>query len=123
MATQSATSDSVENTEDNTTGELQIDRQLTRIRAYRRGNRSVVTKLQGEVTQIIQTRSNSYTEPDVLSQLQSISDSLKAKQDYLRLVSDKILELCSIEQIDKEIEDCSEWETRILETLKKNGEF
>ena len=119
MATQSATSDSVENTEENTTGELQIDRQLTRIRAYRRGNRSVVTKLQGEVTQIIQTRSNLYTEPDVLSRLQSISDLLKAKQDYLRRVSDEILELCSIEQIDKEIEDCSEWETRILETLEK----
>eukprot|EP00795_Rhopilema_esculentum_P013261 gene13261-4094_t len=123
MATQSVTSDSVENTEENTTGELQIDWQLTRIRAYRRGNRSVVTKLQGEVTQIIRTRSNSYTEPDVLSRLQSISDLLKAKQDYLRRVSDEILGLCSIEEIDKEIEDCSEWETRILETLEKIVHF
>ena len=111
MATQSSDSDE---------REIQSDRKLARLRTYRRGNRAVVTKLQAEVTALIQ---NSYTDPDVLSKLQSNTNLLKSKHEYLRQVDEEILELCIIEQAEKEIEECSDWESRIIETLGKIEQF
>ena len=97
----------------------QADTKFARLRAIRGGNRSVVSKLQAEVAVFIESRSSSYAEPNVLSRLESISDSLTTKKEYLRQLHEQIVGLCAIEELEKEIEESSDWETRINETLGK----
>ena len=97
----------------------QPEPKFARLHAKRGGKRSVVTKLQAEVATYIESRASSYAEPNVVSHLESISESLTTKKEYLKQVDEEILGLCAIEEIEKEIEECSDWETRINETLGK----
>ena len=62
----------------------QPESNFARLRAKRGGNRSVVTKLQAEVATYIESRASSYAEPNVVSRLESISESLRTKKEYLK---------------------------------------
>ena len=69
----------------------QPESKFSRLRAKRDGNRSVVTKLQAEVAMYIERRASSYAEPNVVSCLESISESLTTKKEYLKQVDEEIL--------------------------------
>ena len=116
MSTESTTESSQSDIEDTSS-------KFARLRAKRGGNRSFVTKLQAEVATYIESRASSYAEPNVISRLDSISESLTTKKEYFKLIDEEILGLCTIEEIEKEIEESSDWETRINETLGKIRNF
>ena len=92
---------------------------LVPLRALRRGNRSVVTKKQAEIATYISTSPSSFREPYVLSRLDS-TQSLASKWDYLEELKKEILELCCIEDLGKEIEESSGWDTCITEVRQKS---
>ena len=109
--------------ESNQSENEQADSKFARLRAKRGGNRSVVTKLQAEVAMYIESRGSSYAEPNVLSRVESIEESLATKKEYLKQIDEDIVGLCSIEEIEKDIEENLDWETRINETLGKIRNF
>ena len=57
---------------------------------------------------------------EVLAKLDSISVTLKKKQEYLVALDNEILEKCSIDKINKEIEEATETSANIEETLSKS---
>ena len=99
------------------------DSKFARLRAKRGGNRSVVTKLQAEFAMYIESHGSSYAEPNVSSRVESIEESLATKKEYLKQIDEEIVGLCSIGEIGKEVEENSDWETRINETLGKIRNF
>ena len=117
MATQNASTSS-QLSDSNESPELNSQKRL-RLRALRKGNRSVVTKQQAEIATLISTRLSSFREPDVLSRLDSITQSVASKWDYLTELNKEILELCCMEDLEREIEESSEWDTRITEARQK----
>ena len=79
----------------------------------------MVTKQQAETATLISTHPSSFRGPDVLSWLDSITQSLASKWDYLKELTKEILALCCMEDLEKEIEESSEWDTRIIEVRQK----
>jgi len=101
-----------------------IDSQPTKLKLYRRGNRSVVTKLDNEVTMLLEKYDRNTVVADLTAKLNSIQKSLKEKRILLHTYNDKILEsLEDDESITKEIEETSFWDVRINEILEKIDEF
>ena len=87
-----------------------MSEELPRLRATRAGNRGVVTKLITEVEQIVQLD----TKPK--DRLERISLMLDQKWNLLNEYNDKILALCKVEDIEKEIEDAHDLTMRIMDT-------
>ena len=99
------------------------DVDLLRQKALRGGNRAVVTKLVKEV--LLTTRESVDDTPlaDLNARLNSIEKILEEKFKYLKSLDEKILSSCSTAEIEREIEESSEWEIKINETLAKIKEF
>ena len=87
-----------------------MSEELLRLRATRAGNKGVVTKLITEVEQIAQLD----TKPK--DRLERILLMLDQKWNLLNEYNDKILGLCKVEDIEKEIEDAHDLTMRIMDT-------
>ena len=110
---------SSESGQSSSSGEQQEERLLNRLRALRGGNRAAATKLIAELAKIIQDQPGSFREPNILARLDSIAQSMKLKQEYLTELNQKILEVCDLAEIDKEIDESTEYDTSLLESLGK----
>ena len=107
------------------TTESTNDDQLKRLIQIRRGNRSVVTKLENEVSSIIsrisasEASSNSATKANLLARVESISTSLKQKHQYITELNEQIINKIDTPLIDKEIDETSEWDATVFEVINK----
>ena len=86
-----------------------------RLRATRRGHRSVTTKLTKEALELI----SDYTNIEVQSRLKTIATLLQGKLTVLKDLDDQILELCPVDDVEHEIEESGEIELRIIECQDK----
>jgi len=101
-----------------------IEPQPTNIKVYRRGNRSVATKLDNEVATLVEKYDRNTVVANLTAKLNSIQRSLKEKRILLNTYNDKILaSLEDDESITKEIKETSFREVRINEILEEIDEF
>ena len=81
---------------------------LERLRVIREGHRRYVSKLDQELTEILQGEDKDYERLNVIRQL------LDGKQDSLSEMDQEILSLCEVTTIDKEIEESEEFTASII---------
>lgn len=89
---------------------------LERIRATRRGNRGVITRFINEAKQHLQTEENIKTSKD---RLNTLHDLLEEKLMVVKQFDQEILELCEIKDIENEIEESEEINSRVLDVKKE----
>ena len=121
-----ATEETIEvpSADENGDGTRVIESQPTKITIYRRGNRSVVLRLDNEVTTLLEKYDRNTVVADLTAKLNFIQKNLKEKRVLLNTYNDKILErLEDDESITREIEETSFWDVRINEVLEKIDEF
>ena len=96
------------------TTESNNDTQLKRLTQIRAGNRSVITKLENEVSATISSitsgtgTSTSATKANLTAKIESILTSLRQKQQYVKELNDQIIEKIEIQRIEREIEEAAE---------------
>ncbi len=90
-----------------------------RLIATRGGNRTVVTRLEKQANEIIVDLQDAESNADNLMKLESIATTLKEKKAYLAELNKEIIDNCPIEEIEKEIVESAEWDSRINEILEK----
>ena len=92
---------------------------LGRLRAKRRGHRGVITKIEKEALERITTDTDNH---EATTRLDALNEQLKTKQKTLEELGEKILELCNLEDIDGEIHESDEVQSRItgLKTMIKS---
>ena len=56
-------------------------------------------------------------ETELLTRLNSISQSLKQKQSYIKQLDDKIIESIHLEYVSKEVEQSLDWETQLYQVI------
>ena len=85
---------------------------LLRTRAKRRGNRTVMTKLMNEVDSLLKA------EPSDKKRLKAIATSLNEKLNLVKTLDEEIIENCAVEEVEAEIEESDEFNTRVLDLLR-----
>ena len=91
---------------------------LGRIRAVRAGNRGVITKLIKEAEFHINQLNESPQGKYDIGRMKTICSILSEKKDILKTLDEKIVSLCEVEEIAKEIEEADEYMSRILDTQR-----
>ena len=86
---------------------------IERKRAIRKANRGVITKYINEVNELLHQEE---TDRDRLITIQRL---LGEKREYIKRLDSEILEICEIKDIDKEITESEEINTRVLDINKK----
>ena len=94
--------------------------ELQRLRKIRTGQRAVSTRHQNEVKGLLTSDSHS---KDELTRIKTLEGSLQSKLTILKDLDDKVLELIDEEEIENEIEQTSDIELSMKETLLKIQEF
>ena len=87
---------------------------LARLRAVRAGNRGVITKLIKEAEFHIGRLNEASGKYDT-GRMWTICTILSEKKDILKTLDEKIVNLCEVEEIAKEIEEADEYMSRILD--------
>ena len=101
-------------------GTVTEDEQVKRLIQVRRGNRSAITKLEKEVQTAVEKQkatNSTKVETELLTRLNSISQSLKQKQSYIKQLDDKIIESIHLDYVSKEVEESLDWETKIYQVI------
>ena len=99
------------------------DHAIDRLSPVRGGNRGAVAKLIKEAEATIKDRSGSKAAADITVKLSSIESILKGKQSYLKTLDEQILQKCQMDDIEKEIAESTDWESKIQETIEKIKEY
>ncbi|CAB4005289.1 Hypothetical predicted protein, partial [Paramuricea clavata] len=86
---------------------------IERKRAIRKANRGVITKYINEANDLL------HDEDSDRDRLITIQGLLREKLDYIKRLDSEILEICEIKDIDKEIIESEEINTRVLDVNKK----
>ena len=80
---------------------------VDRLKAKRRGHRGVTTKFIQEAKSIVEN-------PEITtlnrSRLKILDNLLEEKEKLLRGMDDEMLSLCKVEEIEKEMEDLTQYE-------------
>ena len=90
---------------------------INRLKAIRRGNRSVVTKLSNEALEYLNTEDE--LAETKLSRLETIDNQLQTKLNVLEELNQQLLSVCEIETIEQEIEDSEDILAKILDCRKR----
>ncbi|CAH3199177.1 unnamed protein product [Porites evermanni] len=85
---------------------------LARTRAKRGGNRSVVTKLSNEANDLLEV------EPINKQRLEFIAASLNEKLNLVKTFDEEIIENCAVEEIEAEIKESDEINSRVMDLLR-----
>ena len=91
------------------------DENLPRLRAMRAGNKGVVTKLIGEAETILD--GTHPLEEKTSNRLTQIEKALKEKAKLIHDLDEKIVAVCKVEDIEKEIEDAEGFKMRIMDAI------
>jgi hypothetical protein len=86
---------------------------IERKRAIRKANRGVITKYINEANDLL------HEEDSDRDRLITIQGLLREKLDYIKRLDSEILDICEIKDIDKEIIESEEINTRVLNISKK----
>ena len=89
---------------------------LPRLRATRGANRGVITKLIGEADTILE---NATSELDIKTKnkLTRIEEMLKEKSKLVSDLDEKIVSVCKVEEIEKEIDEAETLKMRVMDAL------
>ena len=101
----------------------QLAIELKKLHCLRGGNRGVVTKHENDINDIITSCADPQKSTDKLIRLNSIATTLKEKRRCLKALAEVILGKTELELIEKEIDETSDWETRIYECFEKIEAF
>ncbi len=91
----------------------ELKEKLERLRARRRGDRGVCTKLEKQAIELIGN-----PESDNLEKCKGIARQLEAKLKLLSEIDDEILNICDVNDIQREIEEAAEISDRILDAVR-----
>ena len=97
-------------------GENMTDENLPRLRATRAGNKGVVTKLIREAGTILDGIHP--LEEKARNRLARIEKVLKEKSELIHDLDKKIIAVCKVEDIKKEIEDAEDLEMRVMDAIE-----
>ena len=89
---------------------------LPRLRATRAGNKGVVTKLIGEAETILDGIHP--LEEKARNRLARIERVLKEKSELIHDLDEKIIAVCKVEDIEKEIEDAEDLKMRVMDAIE-----
>ncbi|XP_044167431.1 uncharacterized protein LOC122951484 [Acropora millepora] len=89
---------------------------LPRLRAMRAGNKGVVTKLIGEAETILDGIHP--LEEKARNRLARIEKVLKEKSELIHDLDEKIIAVCNVEDIEKEIEDAEDLKMRVMDAIE-----
>lgn len=90
---------------------------LTRLRAIRGAQRSIVTKHVSKVNKIIEAFLFSSSEQ--VQQLEVISRLMEAKLKTVEDIDQEVLSLCNVDEIPQEIEDSEKYIEKVIQCQKK----
>eukprot|EP00794_Sanderia_malayensis_P015519 gene15519-biopygen11979 len=91
---------------------------LDRLRRIRGGNRATVTKVEREAYVILR-ESEDMPRDTVITKADALLNTLREKKKYLHQLNEKIMELCDIEDIEREVEESDEINTNITEIITR----
>ena len=97
-------------------GKNMTEENLPRLRATRAGNKGVVTKLIGEAETILDGIHP--LEEKARNQLARIEKVLKEKSELIHDLDEKIIVVCKVEDIEKEIEDAEDLKMRVMDAIE-----
>ena len=80
---------------------------LSRTRAKRGGNSTVMTQLMNEADGLLKA------EPSDKKRLKAIATSLKEKLNLVKTLDEEIIENCAVEEVEAEIEESDEINSRV----------
>ncbi|XP_044172645.1 uncharacterized protein LOC114972132 [Acropora millepora] len=89
---------------------------LPRLRAMRAGNKGVATKLIGEAETILDGIHP--LEEKARNRLARIEKVLKEKSELIHDLDEKIIAVCNVEDIEKEIEDAEDLKMRVMDAIE-----
>lgn len=92
------------------------DEDLSRLRATRAGNKGVVTNFIGEAETILD--GTHPLEEKARNRLARIEKVLKEKSELIHDLDEKIIAVCKVEEIEKEIEDAENLKMRVMEAIE-----
>eukprot|EP00795_Rhopilema_esculentum_P014774 gene14774-biopygen4485 len=96
------------------------DESLQRLKKIRGGNRAKTTKLINEAEEIIQRYPRTEEiDPEIRNKLEIKVQSIKEKRDYLTQLDNEIIQKCSLDEIDREVDQSTDICTRIDESIAK----
>ena len=98
--------------------EEEQQRKLERLKAVRRGNRGVITKLCREIDTLMAVESFN-TDPSSISRLNVIHKQLDGKMKQFSNLDGEIVALCPMDEIEMEIEDSEAITEKIIEAKRK----
>ena len=97
-------------TKDDEYAQVVDDGNLKRLKKTRDGNRAKATKLINQACEFMNDRK---IYKDVLNKLQVIARSLSEKKEYLVQLDNKILQKCTLDKLDEEVDESTDIGTRI----------
>ena len=97
-------------------GENMTDENLPRLRAMRAGNKGVVTKLIAEAEGIL--HGPYQLEEKTRNRLARIEKVHKEKSELIHDLDEKIIVVCKVEDIEKEIENAKDLKMRVMDVIE-----
>jgi len=89
---------------------------LERVRAIRRGNRGVITKLTKEVDDLL---SKSELDAEAKARLRVIFEQLEGKSKLLSNLDSEVLSLCGMDDIEREIDESEVITAKVIELKRR----
>ena len=90
-----------------------MSEKLARIRAKRAGNRSIIAKLMHEAEGLFKA------EPIDEPRLKVIATSLDERLNLVKSFDERVIETCKVDEIEREIVEADEFNSRVMEMLRK----
>jgi len=110
------------------TQEEQAANDFVKLISTRRAHQGVITKYDNEIREIVASCTDPQKAGEKFIRLNSIAITLKDKRQCLKALDEAIFAKTDKEEVEKEIDESSDWETRLYECLEKieafkRGEF
>ena len=90
-----------------------MSEKLARIRAKRAGNRSIIAKLMHETEGLFKA------EPIDETRLKVLATSLDERLNLVKSFDERVIETCKVDEIEREIVEADEFNSRVMEMLRK----
>ena len=92
---------------------------FAKLKSTRRANRGVVTKYDNEIREIVASFTDPQKAREKFVRLNSTAITLKEKRQCLNALDDAILAKTDLGDVENEIDESSDWETRIYQWSEK----
>ena len=96
------------------------DGKLKRLKKIRGSNRGKVTKLINEACELMK---EGIIDADISNKLPVKVKSLNEKKEYLSQLDEEILQNCTLDEVDSEVDELTDISTRIIEYIVKINDY